>query len=244
MLGRVYRHDITAIGAQFPTPPDKDGPATARCLILVTSDAQRTMNTFLGACGNLGPDDIDVGLIASAQVTYLEGYLFDPPHAKEAFRKAAKIAHEAGRKVALSLSDAFCVHRYRAEFLELVEHHIDILFANEVEITALFECEFDEAIERARKLVGLVAVTKGAEGSVIATKEEIVPRPGRPGGPRGRYHGCRRPLRRPGFLYGYTHGKSLAESGRLGSLCAAEIISHYGARPETPLNEYVAKATA
>lgn len=243
VLGRVYRHDMTSIGARFPTSADTSGPATARCLILVTSDAQRTMNTFLGACGNLTPDDIDEELVTSAQVTYLEGYLFDPPHAKEAFRKAARLAHAAGRKVALTLSDAFCVHRYRAEFLDFIEHHADILFANEVEITALFECEFDAAIEKLRKLVDLAAVTRSADGSVIVTPEEIVKVAAAPVARVVDTTGAG-DLYAAGFLYGYTHGKSLAESGRLGSLCAAEIISHYGARPETPLNEYVAKAAS
>jgi sugar/nucleoside kinase (ribokinase family) len=242
-LGRVFRHDITAIGAHFPTPPDETGPATARCLILVTSDAQRTMNTFLGACGNLGPEDVDADLIASAQVTYLEGYLFDPPHAKAAFRKAADIAHKAGRKVALTLSDAFCVNRYRAEFLELMRDHVDILFANEVEITALFETGFDEALASVRKLVPLVAATRGAHGSVIATADETIHVPAAPVAKIVDTTGAG-DLYAAGFLYGYTQGKGLAEAGRLGSLCAAEIISHFGARPETPLNEYVAAAAA
>jgi sugar/nucleoside kinase (ribokinase family) len=137
-LGQVFRHDITTIGVRFTTPAAKKGPPTARCLILVTPDAQRTMNTFLGACVDLGPEDIDAQLIADAQVTYLEGYLFDPPRAQEAFRHAAAIAHEAGRKVALSLSDPFCVDRHRAAFRALVASHVDILFANEAEICSLY----------------------------------------------------------------------------------------------------------
>jgi sugar/nucleoside kinase (ribokinase family) len=239
-LGKSFRHDIAAAGVEFPTLSDAHGPATARCLILVTSDAQRTMNTYLGACANLHPSDVDEALIRRAQVTYLEGYLFDPPHAKLAFRKAAKVAHEAGRKVALSLSDAFCVNRYRAEFLELVEHHVDILFANEAEITALFETELDTAVSRCRHLVELAAVTKGAEGSVLATAEETIAIPAAPVERVVDTTGAG-DLYAAGVLYGLTTGKSLAEAGRLGSLCAAEIISHFGARPEVPLAEFVAR---
>src|SRR6266699_3951565 len=140
-LGQVYRHDITAIGVRFDTLAATSGPGTARCLILVTPDGQRTMNTYLGACVELGPDDIDPDIVAAAQITYLEGYLFDPPHAQEAFRKAAAIAQAAGRRVALSLSDPFCVGRHRAAFRELVDGHVDILFANEAESCSLYETD-------------------------------------------------------------------------------------------------------
>ncbi|MBM3573939.1 MAG: adenosine kinase, partial [Alphaproteobacteria bacterium] len=146
-LGQVFRHDIRAAGVAFDTSPTKNGAPTARCLILVTPDAQRTMNTYLGACIELGPEDIDPFVIGAAQVTYLEGYLWDPPRAKEAFRKAAELAHAAGRKVALTLSDAFCVERHRSEFRDLVRNHVDILFANEAEILSLFElADFDQAV--------------------------------------------------------------------------------------------------
>src|SRR5438270_2579867 len=138
-LGQVFRHDITAIGVRFETPAAIDGPGTARCLILVTPDGQRTMNTYLGACAELGPADIDPEIIAAARITYLEGYLFDPPQAQHAFRKAAAVAHAAGRRVALSLSDPFCVGRHRAAFRPLAGGHIDILFANEAEICSLYE---------------------------------------------------------------------------------------------------------
>jgi len=141
LLGQVFRHDITAIGVRFDTPPATSGPATARCLVLVTADGQRTMGTYLGACAELGPDDIDPAVVAAAQITYLEGYLFDPPQAKAAFRKAAAIAHAAGRRVALSLSDPFCVARHRQSFRDLVGGEVDILFANEAEICALYETE-------------------------------------------------------------------------------------------------------
>src|SRR5262252_6725289 len=138
LLGQVYRHDITAIGVRFDTEPATSGPGTARCLILVTPDGQRTLNTYLGACAALGPDDIDPDILGAAQVTYLEGYLFDPPLAQQAFRKAAAIAHAAGHQVALSLSDPFCVERHRMAFRDLVDGHVDILFANEIEICSLY----------------------------------------------------------------------------------------------------------
>src|SRR5207248_11363678 len=159
-LGNVNRHDITAIGVHFDTPAATSGPGTARCLILVTPDGHRTMNTYLGACADLGPADIDAEVIAAAQVTYLEGYLFDPPQAQEAFRKAAAIAHAAGHKVALSLSDPFCVGRHREAFRDLVDGHIDILFANEVEICSLYETadDFDAAAAAVRGHVAIAAL--------------------------------------------------------------------------------------
>jgi sugar/nucleoside kinase (ribokinase family) len=242
VLGKVFRHDITSAGVEFPTPSATDGPATARSMILVTSDAQRTMNTFLGACVNLGPEDIDRALIERAQVTYMEGYLYDPPLAQEAFRHAARLAHAAGRKVSLSLSDSFCVQRHREAFLQLIETHIDVLFANEAELTALFETDdFTSAVERVRTVCDLAAVTRGAAGSVIVSKEQIVEVAAAPVSRIVDTTGAG-DLFASGFLYGLTHGKPLAECGRLASLAAAEIISHYGARPETPLADYVRAA--
>ena len=173
-LGRVFRHDITAAGVSFPTLAAEEGPATARSFIFVTPDAQRTMNTYLGACASLSPEDVDEELIRSAKITYLEGYLYDPPQAKDAFHRAAEIAHAAGRKVALSLSDSFCVERYRDEFRRLAELHIDYLFANEGEIVALFETDFESALSQIVEAVELAAVTRGAAGSVIATKSSCV----------------------------------------------------------------------
>src|SRR3984957_15578171 len=168
VLGEVFRHDITAIGVNFATPPASEGPGTARCLILVTADGQRTMGTYLGACVDLGPEDIDPAVVGAAQITYLEGYLFDPPQAQEAFRKAAAIAHSAGRQVALSLSDPFCVGRHRAAFRDLVDGHVDILCANEAEICSLYETDnFGAAAASVRGHVAIAALTRSAAGSVI-----------------------------------------------------------------------------
>jgi sugar/nucleoside kinase (ribokinase family) len=235
-LGGVFRHDIDAVGVHFPTAPLAGGAPTARCLILVTPDGQRTMNTFLGACVTLGEADVDAELVAASAVTYLEGYLFDPPAAQAAFRRAAAAAHAAGRRVALSLSDAFCVNRHRAAFLDLVANHVDILFANEAEITALYERNsFEEAAEAARGDVGLAALTRSEAGSLVlhgaetirvaAEATTVVDTTG-----AGDAYAA-------GFLVGLTSGKSLALCGRMGSIAAAEVISHYGARPESDLRK-------
>ncbi|MGH6877852.1 MAG: adenosine kinase, partial [Rhizomicrobium sp.] len=216
----------------------QEGPATARSLIFVTPDAQRTMNTYLGACANLSPGDVDEKLIRSAKITYLEGYLYDPPQAQEAFHRAARIAHAAGRKVALSLSDRFCVERYRREFQALAELHADYLFANESEITALFETDFESALSQALKTVDIAAVTRGAAGSVVATASSRIEIAAAPVDRVIDTTGAG-DLYAAGFLFGLARGQALPECGRLASLAAAEIISHYGGRPETPLNEYV-----
>jgi sugar/nucleoside kinase (ribokinase family) len=234
VLGQVFRHDLRAMGVRFDTPAATDGPATARCLILVTPDAQRTMNTFLGACVNLTPDDIDEALVAAAGITYLEGYLFDPPHAKEAFRKAAKIARNAGRKVALSLSDSFCVGRYRDEFRALIEDHIDIVFANEDEITTLYQADLATAAAAVSASAGIAAITLGAKGSLIASGSERVEIPVAKVTQVVDTTGAG-DLYAAGVLHGLSRGLPLAECGRLGSIAAGEIISHFGARPETPL---------
>jgi sugar/nucleoside kinase (ribokinase family) len=240
LLGKVFRHDITAAGVHFPTGAASTGPATARCLILVTPDAQRTMNTFLGACVNLGPEDIDAQLIEAAQVTYLEGYLYDPPRAQEAFRKAAGIAHGAGRKVSVTLSDTFCVERHRAAFLDLVRHHIDILFANEHELLALFETDdLATAISEVRALTAVVAVTRSAKGSVVISKDQVQEVPAAPVAKVVDTTGAG-DLYAAGFLYGFTTGAALERCAQLGSLAAAEVISHYGGRPETPLKVLLA----
>lgn len=235
VLGHAFRHDITAIGATFRTPPTTTGPTTARCLIFVTPDAQRTMHTYLGACVTLGPDDVDSELIADAQITYLEGYLYDEPHAKDAFHKAADIAHAAGRKVALSLSDAFCVNRHREAFVRLVEHHVDILFANEAEICALFETDdVDVAVARVRRMTDLAAITRDARGSIVVTADDAIDVPAVRVDHVVDTTGAG-DLYAAGFLYGLATGASLRACGDLGSLAAAEVVSHVGARPQVPL---------
>jgi len=241
-LGRVFAHDMRAGGVRFETAPLRQGAPTARCLILVTPDAQRTMSTFLGACVALGPDDIPAALIASAQVTYLEGYLFDPPQAKAAFRKAAELAHAAGRRVSLTLSDAFCVERYRAEFRALIAGHVDVLFANEAEIGSLYETrDFDAALAAVRGQCEIACLTRSEKGSIVVTDSETHRIPAAPVGRLVDTTGAG-DLYASGFLFGLTHGRDLALSGRLGSLAAAEVIGHYGARPETSLQALAAKA--
>ena len=240
-LGEVFAHDMRAQGVHFPSPRLTGGAPTARCLILVTPDGQRTMNTYLGACVTFGEADVDEELVASAAVTYLEGYLFDPPAAQVAFRRAAAAAHRSGRQVALSLSDAFCVGRHREAFRDLVAGHVDILFANETEITSLYEKNtFEEAAEAARADVALAALTRSEAGSVILRGDETVTVAAESArlvdttGAGDAYAA--------GFLTGWTAGKPLAVCGRMGSVAAAEIISHYGARPEADLKALMAKA--
>ncbi len=236
-FGKIFGHDLKSIDVHFDTPAAEEGAATARCLILVTSDAQRTMNTHLGACADLGPDDIDPELVAASSITYLEGYLFDRPEAKEAFRKAARLAREAGRKVALTLSDSFCVERYHAEFLDLIEEHIDILFANEAEIEALYPgVSLDEAAATLAGKVEIAAITRSEKGSLLIRGEERVAVPAEPIDDLVDTTGAG-DLYAAGVLYGLSKGKDLAECGRLGSIAAAEVISHYGARPETSLSK-------
>ncbi len=239
-LGGIFRHDIAAMGVAFDTPAASEGPPTARCLIFVTPDAQRTMQTFLGVSAELGPDEIDAGTIADAAVTYLEGYLWDPPAAKAAFQKAARIAHEAGNMVALSLSDPFCVDRHRVDFLELVEGQVDILLANELEIMSLYEVEdFDEALQHVRGHCQVAALTRSEKGSVIISGDEVHVIDAAPVEKVVDTTGAG-DLFAAGFLYGLTQGRDLHESGRLGALCAGEVIGHYGARPESDLGKLVA----
>ena len=234
-LGEVFGHDLRSTGVLYDTLPATDGPSTGRCLILVTPDAQRTMGTFLGASVGLGVGDIDRRLIARAKITYLEGYLFDPPAAQAAFRIAAGLAHAAGRKVALTLSDPFCVDRHRSAFLDLVEHHVDILFANEAEICALYQVPgFDAALERVRGHCEIAALTRSAKGSVLVGDGKMHVVEAR------RVNGVvdttgAGDLYASGVLYGLSRGLDLATCGSLGSLAAAEVISHVGARPTVPL---------
>jgi len=234
-FGQIFRHDLKSLGVHYDTPAASDGIATARCLILVTPDAQRTMNTHLGACTNLGPDDIDPELVAASSITYLEGYLFDPPQAKDAFRKASRLARGAGRKVALTLSDSFCVERYHDEFLGLIEEHIDILFANEAEIKALYPgSSLKEAVAALAGRVEIAAITRSERGSILAHGEERVKVPAQPIDELVDTTGAG-DLYAAGVLYGLTRGLPLAECGRLGSIAASEVIGHYGARPVTSL---------
>ena len=235
-FGQVFGHDIRTAGVTFKTPAAAKGSEpTGRCLVLVTPDGQRTMNTFLGVSPQLGGGEMDADLIASARIVYLEGYLFDRPEAKAAFRQAAEIAAKAGRQVALSLSDSFCVDRHRAEFLDLIRTSVDILFANEAEITSLYETKsFDEAARRAAADTKLAALTRSEKGSVILGGGKSIAIPAAPVAKVVDTTGAG-DLYAAGFLYGIATGRDLETSGRLGSLAAAEIISHIGARPETKL---------
>ena len=238
-LGEVFQHDIRAAGVSFDSSPSQSSAPTARCLIFVTADAQRTMQTFLGACVELEPEDIDPEVIAASKVVYLEGYLWDPPRAKEAFIKAARGAKIARRRVALSLSDPFCVDRHRGEFCDLVDNHIDILFANEDEIISLYQVDsFDAALQKVRGHCEIAALTRSEQGSVVVSGEEIHVLDAEPvdavvdtTGAGDAYAA--------GFLFGLTRELDLATCGRLGGIAAAEVISHFGARPDRPLADRV-----
>jgi len=241
-LGGLYAHDLKATGVRFTVPAATDGPATARCFILVTPDGERTMNTYLGACQSLSPADVDEATVRSARVTYLEGYLWDPPAAKDAFRKAVQIAHAAGNAVALTLSDAFCVGRYRDEFLGLIrDGSIDILFANIGELQSLYETEDaevalkalrDERDARGKHLLGLV--TRSADGAMVVKGGEIRSVEASPVHELVDTTGAG-DLFAAGFLAGHARGLDNITSARLGSLAAAEVIQHIGARPQHDL---------
>lgn len=238
-LGGIFSHDIRSVGATFTTPPASSGPSTARCLILVTPDAQRTMCTYLGASVNLDPADLDLELVAQAQVLYLEGYLWDSDEAKQAFLAAAEVARSHGGQVALSLSDAFCVDRHRRSFQELVDGHVDLLFANEMEITSLYEANsFEEAVEQVRGRCRVAALTRSEAGSLVLSGEESIPiapvRLGELVDTTGAGD-----LYAAGFLYGYTRGESLERCGQLGSLCAGQVVTQLGPRPHASLPQLV-----
>jgi sugar/nucleoside kinase (ribokinase family) len=239
-LGEVFRHDMRAQGVRFDSIAAKDGPATARSFILVTPEGERTMNTYLGACVNLTTADIDAEIVSAAQVTYMEGYLWDRPEAKEAFKLAAKIAHKAGRMTSVTLSDSFCVERHRESFLSLIRNDIDIVFANETEITALYQVkDFDDALQAIRRDCELAVLTRSEHGCVVVKDEEIHVVPAHPVVKVVDATGAG-DLFASGFLHGFTNGKSLAHSARLGALAAAEVISHLGARPEVNLAQHAA----
>ncbi|NNM00121.1 MAG: adenosine kinase [Gammaproteobacteria bacterium] len=233
-LGHFFRHDLTAQGVSFETAPQTAGEATASCLILITPDAQRTMNTYLGACGALTPADVSEAEIAAADICYVEGYLWDRDDAKAAVLKAMQLAAKNDTRVALTLSDSFCVDRFREEFLDLVENHVDILFANEDELKSLYEVDdFDSGLQALRPHVKIAALTRSEKGSVILSGDEVHVIDAKPvevvdtTGAGDLYAA--------GFLYGITNGYGLADAGHIGSACAAEIISHVGARPERDL---------
>lgn len=243
-LGRIFAHDIKAQGLVFETTPLAVGAPTGRCLILITPDAQRTMNTFLGASVELSPNDIDEKLIAQAQITYLEGYLFDRELAKAAFIAAANAAHKNGHKVALTLSDPFCVGRHRDDFLDLVENHIDILFANEDEIKSLYQKEnFDEAISAVSGNVEIAAITRSEKGAVIIAGDRVVKIAAEPVEKVVDTTGAGDQFA-AGFLYGYTEGKDLETCGRYGAIAAAEVISHVGPRPLVKLADLLKEQKA
>jgi fructokinase len=239
-LGQVFAHDIRAVGVHFPTAPLKGGAPTARCLILVTPDAQRTMNTFLGACVEFSAADVPEAEVARAKVVYMEGYLFDPPAAQAAFYEASRLAHQHARQVALSLSDAFCVERHRHAFRKFVREECDILFANESELLSLYETDdFDYAAEQVRAEVGLAALTRSEKGSLIVAGEttlQVAAVPTKVVDTTGAGDAYA-----AGFLAAFTRGLDLAECGRWGSVAAAEVISHVGARPQADLKALVAR---
>ena len=236
MLGHVFAHDMRASGVAFDVPAGPDGPATGRSLILVTPDAQRTMNTFLGISSLLQPSDVDAGLVERGGILFCEGYLWDVESAKQAIRRAMDIARAAGNRVALTVSDSFCVERHYDEFVALVSGPVDILFANEAELAALYRCDFETAVERVRADVHIGCLTRGPEGSVLVSGDETAEVKAEPvvdvvdtTGAGDQYAA--------GVLYGLARGMSLADAGRLGSLAAAEVISHVGPRPQHPLKK-------
>jgi sugar/nucleoside kinase (ribokinase family) len=241
-MGAQFTQAFRADGVHFKTPPRPGPPATARCLIAVTPDGQRTMNTYLGASTLLALEDIDKALVESATVLFLEGYLFDRDEAKAAFVRASEFAHAAGRKVGVTLSDMFCVERHRASFRHLVANHVDLVFANEHEILALYETsDLDAALAHARAECGVVAVTRSAQGSIILSGDETWTVTAAPVAQVVDTTGAG-DLYAAGFLHGYATGRTLRDCGRLGSIAAAEVISHMGPRPEQSLKALAAAA--
>ena len=238
-LGEIFTHDIRSAGARFDTTPKDSGPPTARCIIFVTPDAQRTMCTYLGASVFLEPNDLDLSMVRETKVLYLEGFLWDHPAAKRAFLAASEACKNSGGKVALSLSDSFCVDRHRESFLSLVDSHVDILFANESEITSLYEVnEFNKAIEKIQNRCEIAALTRGEKGSLILTQKEQIEIEPYKFGPLIDTTGAG-DLYAGGFLYGYTTGQSLLKCGHIGSICAGHIVTQLGPRSRISLKEFV-----
>jgi sugar/nucleoside kinase (ribokinase family) len=242
-LGRFFRHDMRALGIEFPTTPLTDGTATARSMILITPDGERTMNTNLAACQELTPADIDKRTVEAAAITYLEGYLWDPPKAKEAFRRAMRMAHQAGRKVAITLSDSFCVDRFRDEFIELMRTGaLDIVFANRAEVLSLYQTsDFETAVRCLARDIPLAVVTMSEEGSMVISSDKRVRIPAAHVDQIVDLTGAG-DLYAAGFLYGLARGFPHGVSGRLGSLAAGEVISHIGARPNISLRQLAGQA--
>jgi sugar/nucleoside kinase (ribokinase family) len=234
-LGRAFTSDLAEAGVSFFPAPKDHGLPTGRCVIVVTPDGQRTMNTYLGAGAVLHPDDISREAVQSAEWVFLEGYLFDKDDAKEAFRVAARYAHDAGRKVALTLSDSFCVQRHHADFVALVNDEVDLLFANEHELATLYGTDdFSAAVGKLRECCPLAVVTRSKRGSAVVTPDEFIEVPSLPVDPIVDATGAG-DMYAAGFLYGITHGKSFEQSAEIGTICAAEVIMHMGPRPQVPL---------
>jgi len=242
-LGGFYRHDMTSAGIVFDTAALENGAPTARSMILISPDGERTMNTYLGACRELGPDDIDADTVSAARVTYMEGYLWDPPAAKAAFRQAAKYAHAAGRHVSITLSDPFCVDRFRAEFLDLLRTGtVDILFANDSELKSLYETgSLDAAVDAVRHDCPLTAVTVGADGAIVVENGEVAKVPAVEIADIRDLTGAG-DLFAAGFLFGLARSWSATDAARLGALAAAEVIGHVGPRPATSLKDLATQA--
>ena len=237
-LGDVFGTDMRSLGVDFSIPSSPDGPSTARCIILVTPDAQRTLNTYLGVSVMLEPADVDPATVAAGSLLFCEGYLWDVESAKQAIRRAMAIAADAGRLVSLTLSDTFCIDRHHQEFLDLVAGPVDVLFANRPELTTLYECDFDTAVKRAADDVPLAFVTMGADGSLILSEGDVIEIAAEHLGPVVDTTGAGDQYA-AGALYGLSHGIPLPQTGRLASLAAAEVISHMGPRPLRPLSDFL-----